>query len=360
MVRFRRLILLGILANPWSGGSFLHAQEELPERVFRAEANVVLAPVTVLTRDGKYVNGLEARDFRLYDNDKLQDIRMDVSFTPISMVVAIQRNNRTEAVLGAVKKIGPMLEALLVGEQGEAALLAFDHRLEVIQDFTNDGAKFSKALERLMPGSTSSRVVDAVFQSINMLRKRPRDRRRILVLISETKDRGSEGDLRDALLEAEFHNVIVYTININRALTSLTTQAPPPRPDPFPAASHPVPPIAPQTPHSVAQLRGVESMHFEPLIVELFSQVKAIFIPNHAEVLTRYTGGREYSFTGLKSLERAITDLGEELHSQYILSYTPNNMSEGGYHRIRVEVNRPNLVVRTRPGYWMAARPAGN
>ncbi len=196
------------------------AQEELPERVFRAQANVVLAPVTVLTPQGRYVNGLEARDFRLYDNDKLQDIRMDVSFTPISMVVAIQRNNRTEGVLSAIKKIGPMLETLLLGEQGEAALLAFDHRLEVIQDFTNDGARFTKALERLMPGSTSSRVVDATFKAIEMLRKRPRDRRRILVLISETKDRGSEGKLRDALLEAEFNNVIVYTININRAVAS--------------------------------------------------------------------------------------------------------------------------------------------
>jgi VWFA-related protein len=336
------------------------AQEELPERVFRAQANVVLAPVTVLTPDGRYVNGLEVRDFRLYDNDKLQDISLDVSFTPISMVVAIQRNNRTEGVLSSIKKIGPMLETLLLGEQGEAALVAFDHRIDVIQDFTNDGARFTKALERLMPGSTSSRVVDATFKAIEMLRKRPRDRRRILVLISETKDRGSEGKLRDALLEAEFNNVIVYTININRAIASFTTTPPPPRPDPFPPASHPVPSIAPQTPHSVAQLRGVESMHFEPLIVELFSQVKAIFVPNHAEVLTRYTGGREYSFTGLKSLERAITDLGEELHSQYILSYTPNNTSEGGYHRIRVEVNRANLEVRTRPGYWMAAKPAGN
>ena len=359
MGRTSRFVLpLALLAG--TGVCLLLAQEELPERVFRAQANVVLAPVTVLTATGNYVNGLEVRDFRLYDNDKLQNISLDVSFTPISMVVALQRNNRTEGVLSSIKKIGPMLETLLIGEQGEAALLAFDHRLDIIQDFTNDGARFTKALDRLMPGSTSSRVVDATFMAIQMLRKRPPDRRRILVLISETKDRGSEGRLRDALLEAEFHNVIVYTVNINRAVASFTTTPPAPRPDPFPAAAHPVPSIAPQTPHSVSQLRGAESMHFEPLIVELFSQVKAIFVPNHAEVLTRYTGGREYSFTGLKSLERAITDLGDELHSQYILSYTPNNPHEGGYHRIRVEVNRANLEVRTRPGYWMAAKPLGN
>ena len=70
------------------------AQEELPERVFRTQTNVVLAPVTVFDQNDGFVNGLEAREFRLYDNEKLQDISMDVSFTPISLVVAIQRNNR--------------------------------------------------------------------------------------------------------------------------------------------------------------------------------------------------------------------------------------------------------------------------
>jgi hypothetical protein len=39
------------------------------------------------------------------------------------------------------------------------------------------------------------------------------------------------------------------------------------------------------------------------------------------------------------------------------LSYSPNNQTEGGFHEIKVIVNRPNLEVRTRPGYWVAARP---
>jgi VWFA-related protein len=101
-------------------------------------------------------------------------------------------------------------------------------------------------------------------------------------------------------------------------------------------------------------------MHFEPVLMEIFNQVKAVFVSNHAEIFTQYTGGREYSFTGLKSLEQAITDLGEELHSQYLLSYTPSNIAEGGYHKIRVEVNRPNLEVRTRGGYWMASKQVSN
>jgi hypothetical protein len=59
----------------------------------------------------------------------------------------------------------------------------------------------------------------------------------------------------------------------------------------------------------------------------------------------------------IEIVERAIADIGEELHSQYLLSYNPNNKIEGGFHKIRVEVNRPNLRVRTRDGYWLAAVP---
>ena len=97
-------------------------------------------------------------------------------------------------------------------------------------------------------------------------------------------------------------------------------------------------------------------MDLRPIVVEIFTQVKALFVPNPAEVFTQYTGGREYSFSGIKSLERAVSDLGEELHSQYMLSYSPSDqvLEEAGYHKIRVDVNRPSLEVRTRPGYWMA------
>ena len=74
-------------------------------------------------------------------------------------------------------------------------------------------------------------------------------------------------------------------------------------------------------------------------------------------MFTKFTGGTERSFLTYKDLERVIADIGQELHSQYLISYSPNNTEEGGYHEIRVDVLRTGLKVRTRPGYWMAAIP---
>jgi hypothetical protein len=59
-----------------------------------------------------------------------------------------------------------------------------------------------------------------------------------------------------------------------------------------------------------------------------------------------------------RDLERAINEIGTELHSQYLITYAPNNKEEGGFHEIVVSVtNHPEWQARTRPGYWVAAQP---
>jgi hypothetical protein len=59
-----------------------------------------------------------------------------------------------------------------------------------------------------------------------------------------------------------------------------------------------------------------------------------------------------------KELDRAVSELGEELHSQYLLTYTPNNQEESGFHTINVQVLKPDLKVRARDGYYIAGGKA--
>jgi len=74
------------------------------------------------------------------------------------------------------------------------------------------------------------------------------------------------------------------------------------------------------------------------------------------EVFTRGTGGQQYSFYGGRGLEQTIQRIGEELHSEYTISYAPNNPEEGGFHQIAVSVTGHPEVRRVmhRPGYWVA------
>ncbi len=317
--------------------------------------NVVIAPTTVRDRNGEFVNGLQLQDFLLYDNNKLQKVNADVRDEPLSLVVAVQRSSNLTDFLPKIQNIGSMLNQLVAGQNGEIAVVGFDHRIQVMQDFTTEGTKVSEAMKKMTPGSSNHAVIDAVNQSLRMLTHRPPDRRRVLLLIAEKRDRGSELRLREALTEAQFANVSIYSLDISTVVAALTDKGIPPRPPSIPAEAQHLPGGYASTPTTVEQ--NYYLGNYVPIFVDIFKAVKSVFVDDTLDVFTRFTGGREYSFIGEKSLEKALSGIGDELHSQYLLSYSPNNQTEGGFHDIKVIVNRPNLEVRTRPGYWVAARP---
>jgi VWFA-related protein len=342
-----------IMPAAGAAASVLMAQEP----TFRTGTNVVMAPTTVLDKDGGYVTGLRASEFRLFDNEKLQEIKVDETYAPLSVVVAIQADHKVEAVLPKLQKIGTMLQTLVAGETGEVAVLAFDHRKQDLTGgFTNNPDQITEALKRLKPGSMNAALTDAVVEATRMLRNRPKDRRKVLLLIAESLDKGSELRAREALSNLEIANVMVYALNMSRLYTSLTAKPAYPRPDHIPPTARHVPAGGVQTPTSVAQLYGQPgyAANFAPLIEEIFRATKAIFVPNPVEVYTKYTGGKEFPFVSQEDLERAVQAVARELHNQYLITYNPNNKTEGGYHQIRVEVTRRGLEVRTRPGYWLA------
>ncbi len=322
---------------------------------FRTGTTVVIAPTTVRDRNGEFVNGLQLQDFQLYDDNKLQKVNADVRDEPLSLVVAVQRSSNLTDFLPKIQRIGTQLNQLVAGQDGEIAIVGFDHRIQVMQDFTKEGAKISEAMQKMTPGSSNHAVVDAVNYSIRLLTHRPPDRRRVLLLIAEKRDRGSELRLREALEAAQFANVSIYSLDISTVIAALTDKGIPPRPPPIPAEAQHYPGGGASTPTTVDQ--NYYMGNYVPVFVDIFKAVKSVFVDDTLDVFTRFTGGREYSFVGEKSLDKAINGISEELHSQYLLSYSPNNQTEGGFHEIKVIVNRPNLEVRTRPGYWVAARP---
>ena len=355
MMRRYRIITgftIAIAAVAWA--------QQSTQPLIRSQVNVITVPTIVLDKEGRYVNDLKPTNFLVYDNDKRQDVRVEETFAPLSVVVAVQANAKAEGVLPKIQKVGTVLQNLLAGDNGEVALLAFDHRMNVLQDFTNDATKLQDALKKLKPGGSSNAITDAITTASRMLRSRPKDRRRVILLISESKESGSEGRVREALSTVEVDNVLVYALNMSRLFNELTAKPAYPRPDPIPAGARHVPAGGVIAPTAIAQATGTQGygVDFVPLLTEIFRGVKSIFVDNPVEVYTKYSGGKEVAFVTQRDLESAIAEIGRELHNQYLITYSPSNRLDGGYHKIQVQIaSRPDLQVRSRPGYWLAAVP---
>jgi len=327
---------------------------------FRVNRKLVFVPTTVTDkRTGNYIDGLTARDFELYDNDKPQKIESDLIAQPLSVVVTVQANSEVDPVISKLRGTGLLVQGLVSGQDGDAAILAFDHRMQVLQDFTNDPGKLDDAMHRLTAGSSTAALIDAVIEADHMLKRRdPQNlRHRVILLISRDEDKGSEARLRETVRNMQFDNITVYCVNISKLLTSLLKKPG------YPARQNGgVPPEAlpnlrgngAYSETGVVQQEDGNVLSAAPLVAR---SVHDLFKKTPAEAFATFTGGRVYNFASERSLERAISDIGRDLNSQYILTYTPTNETDPGFHTIRVVVNRPGLAVDPRPGYWTAGGP---
>jgi VWFA-related protein len=348
------LMSAGSLALAQAPQATPQSTEETPEQIFKASTFNIIAPTLVTDRAGNIIDGLQPHQFHLYDNSKEQDIHVDVAFLPISMVVLVEASARVDGpILNQLKKLGTLVPEV-AGDHGEVAIMAVDSRLRVMQDFTSDTDKIKAAMDKINAGNSGNRIIDGVGQAVYMLRHRPKENRKIVLLVSETRDQESEGRLKQTLMDANFSNVIVYTVDISQLMVRLNEKPQPPRPNPIAITAQQTYAGQPPTPTTNAQNYGPNQVQFVPVLTEIYKEVKGIFVDSTSEALAKGTGGQEFSFVKQRGLEDAIQKVSTEIRSQYLITYAPNNKAEPGFHTIAVRItDQPNYVTKTRPGYWV-------
>lgn len=341
-------------------------EEELVELIaeettFRTGTTTVQVPVTVKDRKGNHVPGLEIYDFQLFDNKEEQKITsLDVSFLPISMVICVESSGRVEGMIDEVQKTAILFTEMVLGEFGRAALISFDSRIRILQDFTNDNKELEAGLKRIRIGSEAVRLSDGVYQALRLLDREPERNRKVIVVISESQDTGSTIRLRETMRTAEVKEVMIYGVTLSRVKARLTRDMPRTR-DPIPPGIVNARPTAPgtvATPTTAWQSRIDATGNVVPILIDLYRGVRNLIFRDPLAVLVRGTGGEDYDPFTSEGIEAAIVKIGEDLRSQYLLSYTPNNLQRSGlFHEIEVETNFDQLKLRYQPGYWYGPPP---
>jgi VWFA-related protein len=341
---------------------------QLPPKDTQAKVKVHVALVNtpVIVRDGRgdMVHNLEARDFQVTDNGVAQQItHFDLGGDPLSMVILLETSSRIAPLLPEVRKTGILFTQTVMGPTGEAAVVGFNDSVDKLQDFTRNADLIENTIAHLGQGTSGSKLYDAMAVGVEMLSGRPQatadtpGRRRVLMILSEATDAGSEAKLGEVLRQAQLANVTIYSVGLSTTRAELQTKPKDTRPQITPPGTFPLPPQpgVPQTPTSEENRYGnIDLMAAAVWAVQhIHDQVK-----DHAlEVAATATGGEHLPTFKDRSIEKAIDEIGGELHSQYTFSYTPTGSDAAGYHEIKVNVVRKdakNLKVRARPGYYLA------
>ena len=335
----------------------IHAQETLP--TIRSESNVVLVPTLVRMKAGEITYSLQAKDFIVEDNGVQQDVTLDESpeQEPVSLVVAIQVGHKASSQFKkrndlslydrfyseeqrkdcrkrivpcptAIAGLGTMLSYFMDQIKGEVALVTFDSLVYQFQGFTEDASKISERLTKLTPGDDGAAILDAVSYSARLLESRPRNRRRVLLLISESRDHGS--------MTTTALNLVQQLAASNTLVCSLT--------------------FSPLRGRFGEDLKALPSGENFDLLVPLRASIGTLH-RNVAQGIAVVMGGEDGRFKDKTTFDATFASITNGIRGRYLLSFQPKQ-PKPGLHSIRVRLRDPrkNLVLRARSEYWAIER----
>ena len=333
------------------------AVQEAPDAKIRTHVTLVNTPVTVVNEKGQLVYDLDAQDFRLTDNGVRQRItNVDLGNNPLSLVIVIETSLRIEPLLPEIRKTGVVFTETVIGPQDEAAVVGFNDSVDTLLDFTTSRDKVLDTMNQLQAGTAHARLFDAMATGIEMLsRLQPQptadlpERRRVMVIMSEVTDVGSETHLSSVLKRAQLSNVVIYSLGISRTLAEWKAPSKELMSQLVPEGIFP----QPNLPGSIQTTETEATRYGYGNLINLMRNVKSQFTQT-LQIAASRTGGQYISTFKGKSMQTAVDEIGGELHSQYSLTYEPTGTKATGYHVIQVQVNRANLKVRARPGYYVS------
>src|ERR1039458_648118 len=313
------LLLLALL----SGGALSQ------ETTFHSQSNVVVIPALVKSAQGEAVYGLGAKDFVVEDDGVEQAVHLDevAEGQPVSMVIAIQRGRRADYEFPRMRGLSAMLDPLVEEGHGSVAIVQFDSQVQTMQDFTASSEKIAWTLKELQPGDGGAAILDAVDYSVRMLGKVPKERQRVLLLISETRDHSSQAKVDDVVAEIGQSSTAVYALAFSPSRSNI-----------------------------LDTMRGNNrnEMHPSPDLLAPLIMAAEAMKKNMPKTVASMTGGEYEMFATGKNFDLRMIDFSNHLHSRYLLSIEPKS-PHAGLHQLLVTVrNQGDRTVLARSSYWAA------
>jgi Ca-activated chloride channel family protein len=261
---------------------------------------VVTVPLyaTVTDRDRRLVPGLTREDFQIFDNDKPQEVTLfDNNVRPVTAVVMLDTSGSMTLNLDLLRQAAEQFVIRLLPED-QARVGAFNDRVELDPSFTNDRDELVSSIRELDYGN-GTRLWDAVDVGLDALENI--EGRKVIVVFTDGGDTSSATSNGKVLARARLNEVMIYAIGMESVFG---------------------PPGMRQRTKPDGRLKG----------------------------LATETGGGYFELKKTDELGPTFTRVAEELHSQYVLGFSPTQL-DGKVHKLELKMAKPELTGRARKSY---------
>lgn len=288
----------------------------------KTQANVVLVPATVRTKQGEVIYALKPEQFVVEDNGVAQKIRLDEDTDSLGLTLVVLIQCSRSAVMEYAKLSGlpTMLDAIAGGAPRQIAVATYGKEPTLLGDFTSDPGETAEALAQLEPCDDSEAATfDAVAWATSLLEARKDHNRHAILLISEARDHGSHKKTSEVIAALGRTNTVVDSVSFSPGKNEILND-----------------------------LRyGGGSGPFGLLIMAVNAAKK-----NAARTLAGLSGGDYVNFTNQKGFDNGLRQLSNRIHNYYLLSFQPQPGPEG-LHSIRVRVpDYPDAKIGSRESYF--------
>jgi VWFA-related protein len=271
---------------------------------------MVQVDAVVRSRSGNAIANLGMQDFKVYDNNVLQQV---VSFSqdrlPIAVAIVVDRSGSVTPYLSELRFIASRALSNMK-EQDEVCLFAFDQAVLLLEPLTPDRMRIANAINHIGGGGATN-ILDALYQSIQYLSASAPNRRHAVILISDNQQTvRSMASEQDVITVAQESDTMIY---------SLKTGA-------------------------------------SPLML-------GNILPNAilGDSITRVandSGGELFKVTKVEALDSALNAVISRLRTSYSIGYYPSNSQSGAFHSITLRLtdkfgkSGSDYSIQAKKGYY--------
>ena len=327
MLFFRLLVFAAIISLTYLN---IDAQDDDPIRI---DSSLVRLNVGVVDQRGRPIVNLNRENFELFEDGVKQNItKFESSEAPFSVVIMLDMSGSTLGFREVIRQSASrFIDALSPADR--VAVIEFYDKVNLRNDFTTDRGKIIHSIS-VSNGRGKTHLYKALDFALDQLSHEKSRRKAIVVLTDgvDTSLRDKDREALEKLSDDQIATAIKPETNaeLDRILGRSDRQGVTIYPLALPTGDPAK--LADPTPRQVAMFKAARA---------------------RLQIVADRTGGTLNAINRLEEMGRLYAQVAADLRTLYTVEYQPiNDKRDGKWRSIRIDVMRPELISRTRQGYF--------